>query len=276
MNLPLVSIGVPFFNNEKSIERLIESLLNQNFENIEIILSDNCSTDNSKEKINKYLSNKKINYLRNDKNFGPIYNHNILLNYAKGKYFMWAHSDDFLSNNFIKDAVSILEKDDGVSSVSGKIIFMKNDVNIGNLHEPNNLNADGYKRIENYISGNFVDTLMNGLHRKSTVEKLKYIMSTEIPFTFNLLVKGKIEGCPSAKYFKYVDHQRSMKEIVKHYQYTNLFIGRRYAWYLSSILEILKSELSILDKTKLIIKFICFKFPLVRIFFRKKINTSYY
>ena len=112
MSLPLVSIGVPFFNSEKSIERLIESLLNQNFENIEIILSDNCSTDKSKEKINKYLINEKINYFRNDKNFGSIYNHNILLDYAKGKYFMWAHSDDLLSENFIKDAVLVLEKDD--------------------------------------------------------------------------------------------------------------------------------------------------------------------
>jgi len=64
MTLPLVSIGVPFFNNEKSIERLIESLLNQNFENIEIILSDNCSTDNTKEKINKYLNKKKLTSLK--------------------------------------------------------------------------------------------------------------------------------------------------------------------------------------------------------------------
>ena len=269
MTLPLVSIGVPFFNNEKSIERLIESLLNQNFENIEIILSDNCSTDNTKEKIDKYLINKKINYFRNEKNFGPIYNHNVLLDYAKGKYFMWAHSDDFLSKNFIKDAVQILEKDDEISSVSGKIIYIENGVESGNLHEPKNLNIDEYKRIANYISSNFVDTLMNGLHRKSDVEKLKYIMSTEIPFTFNLLVKGKIEGCNTIKYFKCVQKKRSMKEIIEHYKCKNPLIGR-YGWYLISICELLKSNLNIIQKVKIIIRFIQYKFPLIRIFFKKK------
>lgn len=269
MSLPLVSIGVPFFNSEKSIERLIQSLLNQNFENIEIILSDNCSTDKSKEKINKYLINEKINYFRNDKNFGSIYNHNILLDYAKGKYFMWAHSDDLLSENFIKDAVLVLEKDDEISSVSGKIIFIKDGVDFENLQEPKNLNANGYVRVANYISSNFVDTLMNGLHRKCNVEKLKYVVSTEIPFTFNLLLKGKIEGCNKIKYYKYVQKKRSIKEITRHYKYKN-FIKGRYGWYLISIIELLKSNLNYFQKIKLIVRFIQYKFPLIRIFFKKK------
>ena len=55
MSLPLVSIGVPFYNSSSNIERVIKNLLEQSFENIEIILSDNCSTDNSKEIIDKFF-----------------------------------------------------------------------------------------------------------------------------------------------------------------------------------------------------------------------------
>ncbi len=270
MKPPLVSIGVPFFNNEKSIESLIESLLNQNFENIEIILSDNCSTDKSVEKIDKFLNNKKITYFRNEKNFGSIYNHNLLLDYAKGKYFMWAHGDDILSENFIRDAVSVLERDDKISSVSGKIIYVKNGTHIGNLNEPKNLNTSEYTRIANYISSNFVDTLMNGLHRKCIIQKLKYVMSQEIPFTFNLLVKGKIEGCSTISYFKNVhEKKRSIKEIIEHYKYRNTII-RKYSWYLISINELMKSNVNFIQKIKLIVRFILYKFPLIRIFFKKK------
>ena len=99
MSLPLVSIGVPFYNSSSNIERVIKNLLEQSFENIEIILSDNCSTDNSKEIIDKFLINKKISYFKNDKNRGAIFNHNVLIDYAKGKYFMWAHCDDLISKN---------------------------------------------------------------------------------------------------------------------------------------------------------------------------------
>ena len=71
------------------------------------------------------MINKKISYFKNDKNRGAIFNHNVLIDYAKGKYFMWAHCDDLISKNFVKDAVTFLERDSGISSVTGKMIFIE-------------------------------------------------------------------------------------------------------------------------------------------------------
>lgn len=272
MSLPLVSIGVPFFNNSKTIEKVIDNLLYQDYQHTEIILSDNCSTDDSKEKIQKFLSNKKIRYFRNDTNMGSIFNHNILLDYAKGKYFMWAHTDDLISKNFIKDAVAILEKDDGISSVAAETVWIENDSIKKNLLAPKDFNVDKYNRVANYISSIFVDTLIMGLHRKSVLVKFKFIMSPEIPFIFNLLLKGKIEGCPTIKYLKYIKKERSMKEKIEHYNYKNSLTSR-YGWYLISICEFLKSNLKHYQKLKLIIRLIQYKFPLIRIFFRKKHKT---
>ena len=178
MSLPLVSIGVPFYNSSSNIERVIKNLLEQSFENIEIILSDNCSTDNSKEIIDKFLINKKIIFFKNDKNRGAIFNHNVLIDYAKGKYFMWAHCDDLISKNFVKDAVTFLERDSGISSVTGKMIFIEKNVIKKQLDEPKILNGEKFERIKNFIINSFSDSLIMGLHRKSILIKKKiYIIS---------------------------------------------------------------------------------------------------
>ena len=273
MSLPLVSIGVPFYNSSSNIERVIKNLLEQSFENIEIILSDNCSTDNSKEIIDKFLINKKISYFKNDKNRGAIFNHNVLIDYAKGKYFMWAHCDDLISKNFVKDAVTFLERDSGISSVTGKMIFIEKNVIKKQLDEPKILNGEKFERIKNFIINSFSDSLIMGLHRKSILIKKKYILSPEIPFIFNLLEKGKIQGCSSIEYFKYDENKRTMKEKINHYGYSNLLIGR-YAWYFFSIVIIKNSNLKFFEKINLIFKFILYNFPLIRNFFKKK-NKNY-
>ena len=70
---PLVSICIPSFNNEKSISYTIDSILNQTYENIEIILIDNCSTDNTFNVMQKYLD-KNIKIYKNDENIGVVGN----------------------------------------------------------------------------------------------------------------------------------------------------------------------------------------------------------
>ena len=274
MSLPLVSIGVPFFNNSKTIAKLIENLLDQDYQHTEIILSDNCSTDDSKVKIQKFLSNKKIRYFRNDTNMGAIFNHNVLIDYAKGKYFMWAHTDDLISKNYINDAVSILENDNDISSVIGKMTFFETNKTQIFHDEPQNLNVRKFERIKNFIETSFSDSLIMGLHRSSILVKKRYIMSPEIPFIFNLLLNGKIQGCPSIKYFKYNQIERTMKEKIQHYKYKNLIFGR-FAWYFISIIEILKSDLKINEKINLVLKFKLYNLPLLRNFFKKKSLNSF-
>ena len=68
MNLPLVSIIITNYNREKTIARAIESALEQDYHNIEIIISDNCSTDNSHSIISNYIKDKRICYYRNEIN----------------------------------------------------------------------------------------------------------------------------------------------------------------------------------------------------------------
>src|SRR4051812_44240337 len=99
---PLVSIGLPVYNGEKYIAEAIESLLSQDYTNIEIIISDNASTDNTPQICQQYQhKNPRIRYFRNDTNIGASNNFNRTFELSKGEFFMWAAYDDLRDQTYI-------------------------------------------------------------------------------------------------------------------------------------------------------------------------------
>jgi glycosyltransferase involved in cell wall biosynthesis len=109
---PLVSIGLPVFNSEKTIVRALDSLLAQSYPNFEIIVSDNLSDDKTTEICKKYAQrDHRIKFYLNEKNLGINANFKIVCEKAMGKYFMWAAGDDFWEPEFVATLVKELESD---------------------------------------------------------------------------------------------------------------------------------------------------------------------
>jgi glycosyltransferase involved in cell wall biosynthesis len=112
---PLVSIGMPVYNSEKTIDRALDSLLTQDYPNIEIIVSDNSSTDKTADLCKKYAKrDDRIKFNINEKNLGVNANFWIVYKKAVGKHFMWAGGDDYWEPEFIKTLVKELESDPGI------------------------------------------------------------------------------------------------------------------------------------------------------------------
>ena len=118
--IPLVSIGVPVFNGEKTLARMLDSLLSQTFGDFEIIISDNASTDKTAYIAKGYAGmDQRIRYLRQAGNIGPERNFKYVLDEAHGQFFMWSASDDIRSPDFLRENVSFLEQHpDYVASTS--------------------------------------------------------------------------------------------------------------------------------------------------------------
>ena len=92
---PLVTIGLTCFNCEKTIERALKSAINQDWENKEIILIDDCSTDNSTTILSKLKSQyPQIQLIINSKNRGLAYNENLIVKKAKGDFIAFFDGDD--------------------------------------------------------------------------------------------------------------------------------------------------------------------------------------
>ena len=110
----LVSVGLPVYNGDKTLNRAINSLLNQTYKNIEIIISDNCSTDNTELICRNIASiDERIKYIRQDSNIGPQKNFQYVLKKSSAEFFMWAAHDDEWHQDFIKTNLTQLLNESG-------------------------------------------------------------------------------------------------------------------------------------------------------------------
>lgn len=108
--LPDASIGLPVFNGADYIRRSVQTILEQDYENIELIISDNASTDET-EAICRDLADKdqRVHYSRNEVNIGAAGNYNKVFHAAKGRYFKWAAHDDECHPSMVRRCVEVLE-----------------------------------------------------------------------------------------------------------------------------------------------------------------------
>lgn len=119
---PLVSIVITSYNTAHYISRAIESALAQDYPNLEIVISDNCSTDGSDELIKRYLTDPRVRYSRNETNIGLIPNfEKAFFTLAKGDYIVNISSDDYLTDpSFISSSIRIIKCHEQVYLVFGK------------------------------------------------------------------------------------------------------------------------------------------------------------
>src|ERR1700683_5126974 len=93
-----ISIIIPNYNSEKTISKTLNSIISQKMHNFEIIVVDDCSTDNSLQIISQYP---KVNIIKNNKNHGPAYTRNKGIKNATGDILFFVDSDVYLEKNFI-------------------------------------------------------------------------------------------------------------------------------------------------------------------------------
>lgn len=104
-----MTIGIPVYNGEDYIEATLDSALAQTHRNIEILISDNASTDRTPEILREYAErDDRIRLMLNDVNVGAAPNYNLVLNGAKADYFAWLSADDLLEPTYVERAVEIL------------------------------------------------------------------------------------------------------------------------------------------------------------------------
>ena len=109
MNQPLVSICIPCYNAADFIAETIQSVLNQTYQNFEIIICNDRSTDNTLDVIKKF-EDKRIQVHENEKNLGCSGNYNRVLSYAKGKYTKLLCADDIIIPTCIEKQVAAFEQ----------------------------------------------------------------------------------------------------------------------------------------------------------------------
>src|ERR1700742_557079 len=110
--VPRLTIGLPVYNGENYVAEAIESLLGQTFEDFELIISDNASTDDTGEICRRYeKQDPRIRYVRQPQNIGIAPNHNFIVAEARGELVKWASHDDLYARDMMERCVQALDEE---------------------------------------------------------------------------------------------------------------------------------------------------------------------
>lgn len=119
MERPIVSVIMPAYNCEKFIAKAIESVLNQGVP-LELIIINDCATDGTEKVIQKYLSDERIRYVKNEQNMGVAKTRNRGVRLAKGDYVAFLDSDDWWGENKLSKQLALIEKENRVLCSTGR------------------------------------------------------------------------------------------------------------------------------------------------------------
>jgi glycosyltransferase involved in cell wall biosynthesis len=151
-NLPLISIGVPVRNSERTIRQSLNSLVNQTYPNLEIIVSDNASTDNTLMIVREFSSRcDSIRIFMQPLDIGPTANFAFVLEESKGEYFAWNAGDDLKSKDFImSNYINLKQNKNSIASISTTIF--EGDAYSNKSRGPNPLLGSPMQRIQSFFS----------------------------------------------------------------------------------------------------------------------------
>ena len=204
-NYPLVTVGLPTRNGERKIAKALRSVLDQKYANIEIIISDNCSTDNT-EDICKTLcrNNPCIKYFRQSRNIGPMSNFEFVLQQASGDFFMWLSDDDSLEPDILHRYVYFLINNPDYTLVSGAIQYWIGERKIFCERDFNMRENSGFIRLLHFYFKVVYGSAFYGLMRKNIAQQipLQNRIGDDWHFVATLAYLGKIKNLDMTGYNK--------------------------------------------------------------------------
>lgn len=193
---PLISICIPVFNGENFITECIESALSQTYQNIEVIVVDNASFDNTSKLVNN-ITDSRLKYINNNENIGSINNFNRCFEVSSGDYFLLLPHDDLIPPDAIQIYFNKLNKSDKVFAFSAHKTINKNSEFIKNIKYNENDKSFDHLSLLNFIIQNFNPIQSVFVKRKNLVKHFyfeqKFGIFTDIELWIRL--SKEFNGC---------------------------------------------------------------------------------
>ena len=197
---PLVSICIPTFNSVAYLKGAIASALGQSYLNIEVLVFDNASADETEIVVREIVErDRRVLYVRHSENVGMVQNFNACINRASGKYLKFICSDDEITSNCIFEMVNVLESNPQVTLVGCHRNFVDHEMNwVGHGgYFKNNVRVDGVVAIKRcFFFGNTIGEPSAVMFRKSLALRgfsEHYPQLMDLEMWFYLLNEGQFE-----------------------------------------------------------------------------------
>jgi glycosyltransferase involved in cell wall biosynthesis len=212
---PTVSIGMPVYNADGFLRDAIDSILSQTFNDFELIISDNASTDLTASICREYARlDTRVRYIRQRENIGATANFYAVLKEAVGTYFMWAAGDDKCEPRFVEDLLAVLEQHEDVVLAMCDVRNISEDGSALGISRLDNIRISDVIREWDKVRLRFFENptshvffAVYGLFRTPLLRDIdlnyrglvKYSSGAEIPLLAQVAIRGKIASIPSVQ-----------------------------------------------------------------------------
>lgn len=247
MDQPKVSIPVTTYNRKEMLAKCLDSLLNQTYKNIEIIIGDNHSEDGTENLCKEYLKkDNRITYIRHDKNLGMTANANNIYSKVTGKYFICISDDDWLDIDYVEKTVDFMEKNPDYSYICPTVKRYDGNYNYVDKHPISNFSQENYydrifeffKRPRGYcaISGLFRSEYLKMLYNKEGVFQNNRWAEDQV-YAIKFLTAGKCMMIDNTHYNKIITgNTQNSKTSSNLWQISSSFIKKDYWERLSIVI----------------------------------------
>jgi glycosyltransferase involved in cell wall biosynthesis len=216
------SIGLPVYNGARYLRGAVESVLAQTFEDFELVISDNASSDDTPA-ICRDLADRdgRIRYEPLESNIGPVGNHNRCIELSRGRYFMWLAYDDLLGPTQLGRCVETLESQPGAAMAFPRLRYMDESGNVLGSQESRDLSildddagARAWRLVELELASIEIFSTFYSLFSRKALDRTRrhgtYVAADQV-LLFELVLAGKLVQVDGAEFWRRMHEESSME-----------------------------------------------------------------
>lgn len=211
MKKDLISVVIPCYNVEKYVAKCLDSVMNQTYKNLEIILVYDCATDDTLSILEEYeKKDDRIKLIKNEKNSGLSYSRNQGIKYATGKYIGFIDSDDYINHSFYENLHDEIVKNKAdISLCDMKVVYEKtNNTILSKCYEGEKFN------LLNVVNSGLAASACNKLFKREIFDKYLFEVgkvNEDIAVVIPALVNAKKIAYAKKSYYYYVQRGGSIQ-----------------------------------------------------------------
>ena len=203
-----VSVIVSVYNTEKYVRKCIEAILNQTYSNLELVLIDDKSSDNSLSILREYKNNSKVVLIENEQNKGLSYSRNVGLKMSHGDYIGYIDSDDYIEPDYYEKLMEAIQKEKADIAVCDMKLYYEKTKTF-QICRGNDTN----KKI-GFIHNGVAASACNKLFKREIMEKYPFAegkVNEDIAVVIPALVEAKKIAYVQDVYYYYVQRENSIQ-----------------------------------------------------------------
>lgn len=203
-----VAIGVPVYNGARYLRQAVESLLGQTWRDLEVVLSDNASTDETPDIARDLVArDARVRYHRNEQNLGVFRNYDRALELTTAPFFKWAASNDLCGPGHIAACMAVLQADPAVClAYPGTCLFQDDPADATPYDlDPEALQDDPVDRFRHILSSLRLNNAFNGVYRSDALRRTSLngeYLGSDMVVVAEIALQGKVKRAPGRHFYR--------------------------------------------------------------------------